>query len=187
MTQDELLRYLAGVLEKLDVRYFVTGSIATIYYGEPRFTNDIDVVVDLPAGRIPEFIAQFPTEEFYLSEDSVLRAVRNRTMFNIIHPASGLKLDIMIPAASRFTQSRFQRSQRLRPAENLEVFFASAEDVILKKMEFFREGGSDKHLRDIAGILRIRGDELDFDYLEDWADQLGLESIWTTIRERVRG
>ncbi len=80
-----------------------------------------------------------------------------------------------------------QRMQRVQPATDLEVFFASAEDVILKKMEFFREGGSDKHLRDIAGILRVRGPKLDFDYIEGWADQLGLETIWRTIRRHVEG
>lgn len=187
MTQDELLRYLVGALEGLGIRYFVTGSIATIYYGEPRFTNDIDVVVDLPERRVTEFCARFPGEEFYLSEESVRRAVRRHGTVNILHPASGLKLDIMIPETSLFNHARFRRMKRLRPAEDLEAFFASAEDVILKKMEFFREGGSEKHLRDIAGILRIRGEELDFDYIEGWADQLGLETIWGTIRRQVKG
>lgn len=187
MTQDELLRHLAGVLEALGVRYFVTGSIATIYYGEPRFTNDIDVVVDLPERRIAEFCAGFPAEEFYLSEEALRRAVRRHGTVNILHPASGLKLDIMIPEASLFNERRFQRMRRLRPAEDIEVSFASAEDVILKKMEFYREGGSEKHLRDIAGILRIQGNSLDTDYIDGWADQLGLETIWRTIRGRVGG
>ena len=187
MTQDELLRYLVGVLDQLGIRYFVTGSIATIYYGEPRFTNDIDVVVDLPEGRVAEFCARFPGEEFYLSEESLRDAVRRHGTANILHPASGLKLDIMIPESNLFNHYRFQRMKRVRPAADLEVFFASAEDVILKKMEFFREGGSEKHLRDIAGILRVRGEELDCDYIDGWADQLGLETIWKTIRHHVEG
>ncbi len=70
MTQDELLRHVVSVLEELKLRYFVTGSIASIYYGEPRLTNDIDIVVDLPEHSIPELCAAFPAAEFYLSDEA---------------------------------------------------------------------------------------------------------------------
>lgn len=74
----------------------------------------------------------------------------------------------------------------LMTQEGFESSFSSAEDVILMKMEFFRQGGSDKHLRDITGILKLRGDRLDTDYIENWADQMGLETIWRTLRSRVK-
>jgi hypothetical protein len=90
MEQSELLRYLTKALERIGLRYFVTGSTATVFFGEPRFTNDIDVVVDLPANKIPELCAAFPSPEFYLSEETVRRAVSRRGQFNIIQPSSGL-------------------------------------------------------------------------------------------------
>ena len=186
MTQDELLRFVVRVLDGLALRYFVTGSVAAIYYGEPRFTNDIDVVVDLPEARIPELCAAFPVEAFYLSEEAVRRAVGGHGTFIVIHPASGLKVDVMIPADTVFNRLRFSRVKNVRPAGDYEAHFASAEDVILKKMEFFREGGSEKHLRDISGILKVSGERLDFDYIEDWAEATGLETIWRTIRYLVQ-
>jgi hypothetical protein len=181
MEPSELLRYAIQVLEKLGLRYFVTGSTATIFYGEPRFTNDIDIVVDLPPGRVEELCAAFPSSEFYVSEEAARRAVSRRGQFNVIHPASGLKLDLMIPAESSFNQSRFARVRRLHPAPDYDAVFASIEDVILKKMEYYREGGSEKHLRDIAGVLKISGGAVDRGYIEDWAERLGLEEIWQTI------
>ncbi len=186
MTQDELLRHVVGVLERLKLRYFVTGSIASIYYGEPRLTNDIDVVVDLPERSIPEFCAAFPSAEFYLSDEAVTRAIRGRGTFNILHPSSGLKVDVIVPEETLFNHYRFQRARRVQAGEGLESSFSSAEDVILMKMEFFRQGSSDKHLRDITGILKLSGDQLDIDYIENWADQMGVETIWRTLRSRVR-
>ncbi len=185
MTQDELLRHVVDVLERLELRYFVTGSIASIYYGEPRLTNDIDVVVDLADQNIPAFHAAFPQEDFYLSVEAAARAIRTHGSFNILHPSSGLKIDVIVPEKTLFNHFRFQRTKRVQAVEGLESSFSSAEDVILMKMEFFRQGSSDKHLRDITGILKLSGDQLDIDYIENWADQMGLETIWRTLRSRV--
>jgi len=181
MEPSELLQYAVEVLEKLGLRYFVTGSTATIFYGEPRFTNDIDIVVDLPPGRVAELCAAFPAGEYYVSEEAARRAVARRGQFNVIHPASGLKLDLMIPAESSFNQSRFARVRRLHPAPDYDAVFASVEDVILKKMEYYQEGGSEKHLRDIAGVLKISGGAVDRGYIEEWAQRLGLEEVWSKI------
>ncbi len=185
MEQSELLQFVVTALERMGLRYFVTGSVATIFFGEPRFTNDIDVVVDLPADKIPQLCAAFPSPDFYVSEEAIRRAVSRRSQFNVIHPTSGLKVDIMVPADSPFNRSRFARVKKVRPAPDFDATFSSAEDVILKKMEAFREGGSEKHLRDIAGVLKISGEHLDRDYIEDWADRLGTAEIWREILKRA--
>lgn len=185
MEPSELLRYVITVLERLGTRYFVTGSTASIFFGEPRFTNDIDIVVDLKPGDEARFCAQFP-EEFYVSEEAVRRAIARKRQFNVLHPASGLKVDVIVPADTLFNRSRFSRIQRIRPEADFEASFASPEDVIVKKMDFFREGGSEKHLRDIAGILKISGHQLDYGYIESWAETLGLETIWKTLLDRSR-
>lgn len=163
--QDELLRLLIEILERHRLRYFVTGSVAAIYYGEPRFTNDIDVVVDLSKPQIKDFCAEFPTGEFYVSEEAVERAVERHGMSNVIHIRSSLKIDIMIPENSLFDHSRFQRAARVKPDDGYEAYFATAEDVIVKKMDFFREGGSEKHLRDITGIIKVSDQKLDHEYI----------------------
>jgi hypothetical protein len=182
MEQSELLRYFTAVLEQLGLRYFVTGSMATIFFGEPRFTNDIDIVVDLPAGQISAFCRAFPSSDFYVSEETVRRAVTGKGQFNVIHPASGLKVDVMVPSPSAFNQSRFARARRLRPSPDFEAVFATAEDVILKKLEYYRDGGSEKHLRDIAGVLKISGAQIDLTYINEWSLQLGVSETWTKVR-----
>ena len=181
MEDRDLLRYAVEALERLGLPYLVTGSVATIFFGEPRFTVDIDIVVDLPAERIRDFCAAFAPEEFYLSEEAVRRAVRSRSQFNVIHPSSGLKIDIMVSAGTPFDRSRFARMRRIRPGEGFEASFASPEDVILKKLEYYREGGSQKHLRDIAGVLRISGEAIDRSYIQEWAERLGVEEIWQAV------
>lgn len=185
MDQDELLRHVVGALQGAGVSYLVTGSTATIYYGEPRFTNDLDVVVQLGAEQVEKVVGAFPPEEFYVSEEAVRRALRTRGQFNVIHPRSGLKVDFVVAEGSPFDRSRFARRRRVRVAHDLEADFAAPEDVILKKLVFHREGGSDKHLRDVGGVLKISGDEIDFDYLDLWADRLGVTDLWRQVRERA--
>lgn len=185
MEQDELLRLTVGVLERLELRYFVTGSIATVFFGEPRFTNDIDVVVDLPHSKVAALVAAFPPGEFYVDEEMMREAVRRRGQFNILHPASGLKVDVIVPRDEPFNRSRFARVVRVKPREEYEASFSSAEDLIVRKLDFFRQGGSEKHLRDIAGVLRVSGDSLDYVYIAEWVSRLGLEEIWRVVRERA--
>ena len=184
MEQSDLLRTVVEVLEELGLPYLVTGSTATIFYGEPRFTADIDVVVHLPESRIPELVNAFAGDALHLDEESIRQAVSRRSQFNIIHPASGLKVDVVIPEGGAFDRSRFARARRVRPVEDYEASFASPEDVILKKLSSYREGGSEKHLRDIASVVKISGGELDWGYLERWAEELDLGRVWRMLLER---
>lgn len=183
MEQHELLRHAARCFDKLAIRYFVTEAVAAIAYGEPRLTNDIDIVADIREDDIPKLKECYPENEFHFDEGTARKAVRTRFQFNIIHPGSGLKIDIMVGKGDEFDQSRFRRTRRLKPLEDTEVDFASPEDVILKKMVFYKEGASEKHLRDIAGILKISGDMIEFAYIADWARKLGLEDIWAAFRK----
>lgn len=185
MEQYELLRHLARCFESLGVRYFVTGSMASMAYGEPRLTIDIDVVADIKDEHIQGLKEHFPEGEFYLSEDAVKEAIRGRLQFNIIHPAAGLKIDVIIPRMDAFDESRFQRIKRFNVTADTEANFSSPEDVIIKKLEFYRAGGSEKHLRDITGILKVSGDEVDYGYVLRWAKRLGLQDIWDAILKRV--
>jgi hypothetical protein len=184
MEQLDLLRYVAAVTEDMGLRYFVTGSTATIFYGEPRFTNDIDVVIELSEQRIVDFCRRFPQDAFYISEAAAHEAVLNKSQFNIIHPASGLKVDVIVPKPSPFNESRFARVRRLHAADDFDACFASPEDAIIKKMEYYRQGGSEKHIRDITGVLKISQGQIDMAYVTQWAQQMGLGDLWSAIQER---
>jgi hypothetical protein len=181
----DLLRKIVEVFEGLGIPYLVTGAVASMAYGEPRLTNDIDIVAGIEDQHISGLLTKFPADEFYISEDMVREAVQRHGQFNIIHPASGLKVDVMIRKDTPFDNSRFNRMKRIRPSELYLANFAAPEDVIIKKMEYYREGGSEKHLRDIAGILKISNEAVDRNYISEWAKRLGLIDIWEAIQERV--
>lgn len=181
----DLLRHCVDVLESLRVPYFVTGSLASVYYGEPRLTNDIDIVIDLQTHHVARFCRAFSPAEYYVSEEAVREAVAARTQFNVIHPESGLKADMLIASDTPFGRIRFERAVRVRPTPDQEAWFSSAEDVILKKLDFYREGRSEKHLRDIAGMLKVSGGEIDENYIAEWAKRLGVSEIWEAVRNRL--
>lgn len=180
MDQDELLALVAGILERLEIPYLVTGSIATVLYGEPRFTNDLDVVVQLDRENALRLVAAFPEGEFYVSTESCLRALERGTQFNVIHPRSGLKVDFMVASMNAFDERRFERGRRIPTRPESSAVFASPEDVILMKLVYYRDGGSDKHLRDIAGVLRITS-EVDRSYVAGWAERLGVSDVWGSL------
>lgn len=98
MNETEFTQRVVSTLESLGIPYFITGSIASIALGEPRYTNDIDVVADISLAAVSRILAEFPAPEFYVSESAVRDAVSRKFQFNIIHPSSGLKVDVMIPA-----------------------------------------------------------------------------------------
>ncbi len=105
----------------------------------------------------------------------------------MIHPASGLKVDVFVAAQSEFDRQRLDRARPLSVFADRTVSFATAEDVILKKLQYFREGSSEKHLRDIAGVLRIQGERVDRTRIVHWAERLGLSEIWLLVLNRLAG
>ena len=181
----ELLQMVVEAFERLQIQYLVTGAIASVAYGEPRLTNDIDIVAALQEKHIAGLLEAFLSHDFYVSEEAMTDAIRHQGQFNIIHPSSGLKVDVIIRNDSEFDRSRFSRIRRIQPAESYQANFASPEDVIIKKMEYYKAGGSEKHLRDITGILKISGESMDRGYITDWAKRLNLTEIWDAIQERL--
>ena len=169
-------------LEAFGIPYFVTGSTAGILYGEPRMTHDIDIVVDLRAGDVGRFVAAFPLEEFYCPPEDVLAIeVRRgqRGHCNLIDHATGFKADIYIAfdALHRWALAR----RRTLAVDDVAMQVAPPEYVILRKLEYFREGKSEKHVRDIRAILAVSGDHLDRAFLEDRVDALGLGAEWQYV------
>lgn len=186
MEQSEFLREVVEKFEGLQIAYFVTGSVAATFYGQARMTNDIDIVARISHDRVRDVCAAFPEPDFYLDEFAIHEAINGAEFFNIIHPASALKVDVIVPAPSAYNAERFVRARRVRPIAEWEATFASPEDVILKKMEFFQQGGSQKHLSDIAGILTISGASIDREYIAEWAERLGLLQTWREILARIQ-
>ncbi len=185
MNQRELLRHVTESLDGLALPYMLVGSFAGSAYGEPRLTQDIDLVLELPMASVFRFCAAFPPPDFYLSEPAVRDAVRTRFQFNILHPTSGNKVDCIFPRPDEWGSTQLGRRRRQLILEDLEAFLASPEDVILGKLWYYSDGGSDKHLRDIAGILRVSGDQVDRADVTAWATKLGYLDIWERVQKTV--
>ncbi len=181
----ELATTVANVCERLKLPYFVTGSVASTYYGEYRTTLDVDFVVELPSWLVGKLCEAFPPPEWYVSSEAAMEAAQTARMFNIVHVPSGLKADIMIFRDTPYNDSRLHRRRLVELPGGGSAYFAAPEDVILKKLEAFRDGGSDKHLRDITGIVRVSGDELDYSYLEGWVLRNSVQHEWQAIKSRL--
>lgn len=172
-------------LNRAGLLYMVTGSIAGIFYGEPRMTHDVDLVVELNARRVADFVALFPSDEFYCPPEAVIRTeVRRDTRghFDLIHLASGFKADIYPVGRDPLHVWAMER----RRAENMggiEVWMAPPEYVILRKLQFYQEGGSDKHLRDVRSMLEISASVIDRGELDARISQLGLSEVWRKLSE----
>lgn len=186
MEQPELVKFIVGMLDELGVPYAVVGSYASAAYGEPRFTQDVDIVVDLAPHDVDQLIARLPSDDFYVSREAALQAIRSGGQFNAIHPESGNKIDFMISPRDAWGRQQLGRRIRLELLPGFEAYIARPEDIIISKMLYYREGGSEKHLRDITGILKISGDQVDQQDVKKWADELGVSEIWEAILARLR-
>lgn len=183
MPQTEPFHLFTDRLNALGIRYVVTGSVACMVYGDPRLTRDIDLIVELPGTAIDKLPELFPIEDFYCPPVEVIRveqARRQRGHFNLIHHDTGYKADIYLHGSDPLNRWALDHAVRFELDEHI-VWIAPAEYVILGKLEFFREGGSEKHLTDIRGILQISGETLDGDFLEKTIAQRGLERQWELI------
>lgn len=185
MEPTELLRLIGERLDRIGCPRFVTGSVASTVFGEPRFTNDVGIVVRMDEREAVLFANSFVGDEWYVSVEAAGDAARLRGMFNVIHVPSGLKADIVVARGTAHDDARFGRVRRIEMPDGRMEPFASPEDVMLKKLEFFRAGGSSKHLRDIASMIAVQGaDSLDWGYLEEWAERLGIMSELDRVRPK---
>jgi len=180
-----LLTRLTHVLRSARVRYFVTGSIAAMYYGEARSTRDIDVAVFLRFGDVDAICEAFPEPAYYADRLAIVAALRQCGMFNVIDNATGMKIDFMCVEPQGYDNSRFQRAREVEIVPGVLGFIAAPEDVILKKLQFFKLGASDKHLRDIASMIKISGETFDRAYLDSWAISLGVVDEWNALKSRL--
>ena len=184
MDQEQLLSLLVETLDRLGIPYAIGGSHATMVYGRPRQTLDIDVVVELTPARLKKLVAAFPFPDFYTSEDGARAAVAGGGTFNIIHPDSGQKIDFFVPR-DEFERGEIARAVRVRTASGVEASYVSPEDVILMKMRYYEMGESDKHLADSAIVLQRLGGRVDRAYIVAHAKTFGLTQVWQAIVQRV--
>ena len=183
MTLGELLTGIGEQLEAAGIPYMVTGSVASSFHGEPRATRDIDIVIDPTPEALDAFIRSLPPGRFYVDLEAARAALADRSQFNVVESASGWKVDLMIRKNRPFSVEELARRQ---PAQLLgnPTFVASAEDLVIAKLEWAKAGESERQLRDVAAILAVSGEGLDYTYVERWVSALGLGEAWSRVRSR---
>lgn len=166
------------------IHYVTVGSVAAIFYGEARLTNDVDLIAFLNRDDIRRLPELFPSSEFYvppLESIAVEVAREKRGHFNIIHVGTNFKADIYPTGRDELNAWSF-RNKRSIQFQGETVALAPPEAVIVSKLEYYREGGSDKHLRDIRSMLITSGDRIDRSALNDWISRRGLEAEWRKMQ-----
>jgi len=164
--------------------YMITGAAASIIYGEPRLTNDLDLILDLKKRAILGFTQVFPLEEFYCPPEEVIileigRPVRGH--FNIIHHETGFRADVYLAGKDQLHHWGLANKKSVQ-VEDQAVWVAPVEYVILRKLEYYGEGRSEKHLRDIAGILEVSGGSVNAAWLEEQIAERQLQEEWQAAK-----
>ena len=183
----QLPEFLLTFIRRLNLTqrpYMITGAAASIIYGEPRLTNDLDLILDLKKGDVPGFAQAFPLEEFYCPPEEVIileagRPVRGH--FNLIHHETGFRADVYLAGKDPLHHWGLAKRKSVQ-VEDQAVWVAPIEYVILRKLEYYREGQSEKHLKDIAGMLEVSDAQVDMAWLEEQIAERQLQEVWQAAR-----
>lgn len=171
----EVLQDAVVRLEGAAIAYMLTGSVALSYYAEPRMTRDVDLVVEL-ADRAPHSIVALFAPDYYVSEADVGRAIAARSMFNVLHLAKVVKLDLIVRKETAYRRREFERRRRVQ-MPGFEAWIVSKEDLILSKLAWAKESGSELQLRDVGALLAAGADEA---YLRSCAEELSVAALLGT-------
>ena len=183
MNNPDLLLVLGrftDVLERLGIDYAIGGSVASSIYGAVRFTEDADVMVEAFDDQADRFF-EMVKSEFYISRHAMCEALADRSSFNVIHTETAFKIDVFIGKDTAFEKELMSRRRMLKLSEELDkaVSVVSPEDIVLLKLRWYQDSGcnSVRQWADILGVLDVRGEELDREYLKKWSCELGLDEL----------
>ena len=178
MSAESILRLAAKTLADLGIPYMVTGSLASAFYGEPRSTQDMDVVVRAKGTDLQELGDRLRDAGLYCASEAILEATEFGGMFNAIDPMTGWKVDFILLKDGAFDRAAFE-ARRVEELSGVPLHLIRAEDVVVAKLEWAKLGGSERQLRDVVGILMVQGATLDRAKIERWVAELGLEDVWS--------
>jgi hypothetical protein len=181
MSITDVFRRITAALDQAGITYMLSGSFASTYYGTPRSTQDVDLVIVATSAQLQAFVQGLPSDEYYVDLDAALEAHQRQSLFNVIDLATGWKIDLIIRKSRTFSAEEFRRRHPVL-LQDIPLFVASAEDVVISKLEWAKMAQSQRHVDDAAGILRMRWGALDRSYMEKWIFELELTKEWDLAR-----
>jgi hypothetical protein len=179
---EELLARLAPALERAEVPYMLTGSVASSAHGIPRSTRDLDIVISPTRAQLLTLTHEFPADRYYADEQQAIQALANRSQFNVIDFATGWKVDFIIAQDSQYAHSALARRELIE-ISGMALYVAAPEDVVISKLQWAKLGETDRQLNDAAGIIRVQGSRLDLSYIRHWVQELHIEEQWKAVDE----
>lgn len=189
---EDFFKMILAVLEKAGIDYMIGGAVAVWPWGEPRSTQDIDIVIHLGIGQINSLSKELENVDIYLPPDIILENLYETRIdlpINAIHGASGYKAEMFLMREDdELRNTAFQRRVKIDFGSEIgEVYIHSPEDLIIYKMIYYSLSQQTKHIRDIGSIIKTRGEKLDFEYIQKWAIKKQLTSIWQEIKSEIEG
>ena len=179
INEQELLKIVTERLQKGGIPYMITGSVAANFYTTPRMTRDIDIIVELEQKRSETIVSLF-SKDFVVDRGLIESALRRKAMFNIIHREGIIKIDFIIRKDTDYRKLEFER-RRYIEFEGKRIHVVSPEDLILSKLSWAKDSGSEMQINDVKNLMRTVSD-LEWDYIEKWVDSLGLQNIFQKVR-----
>jgi hypothetical protein len=182
MSYTQVFQEVVRALDRASIPYMVVGSFASNLYGTGRGTQDIDLVISASPAQLPSLLSFFPKTDYYFDLDTAVEAARRKSMFNVLDMARGWKIDFIFLKPTPYHQEAFSRRTPAQIAL-VPLFAATAEDVIVSKLEWAKMGASLRQIEDVAGVLKVQQGALDRPYIEKWVAELGLASEWSQARQ----
>lgn len=176
-TEIDILRDVTSKFDAAGIQYMLTGSLALSYYTKPRMTRDIDLVVNISLAMVGKIVEIFK-DEYYISSDSVIDAVENEFMFNLINYKSSIKVDCIVRKKGEYRIAEFNRRNKIHVSD-FDIFIVSKEDLIISKLIWVKESNSELQKKDINNLLDTGYDE---QYLIDWIEKLKLNQIYHAVK-----
>ncbi len=183
MTSEDSLKLVLSKLDEYGILYMITGSFASSIHGLPRATQDADVVIETDARALKEFLESLGPE-FYRSVEAAMDALAREQMFNVVHLETGFKVDLIVRKSRRFSRIEFSRRQAAFYLGESR-WFATAEDIILAKLEWSKVSGSERQFSDALSVAKLQKENLDQPYLEKWARELGVLDLLQKLLQEM--
>ena len=184
MTIEDLFSRLTAALDRAEVPYMVTGSYASSIHSVPRATRDLDIIIFPTRDQLTRLIEQLPDTSYYADLDAAIEALRRRSQFNIVDFATGWKVDFIIPPFTEFSEEEFER-RRVVELHGRSIVVVSAEDIVIAKLRWAKEGSSDRQIDDAASVIAFQGEDLDRVYIERWVRKLELDDQWRAAKAKA--
>ena len=179
-SQTEFLKDIITALEQSGISYMVSGSISSTFYGRPRSTQDVDIIIEATIENLQELVTILQEKKYYADEETALEALAHETLFNVFDASSGYKADLIIRKDRPYSLEEFKRRKSV-DVLGVPLYLVTPEDAILSKLEWAKKGQSERQFTDALGVAIVQAERLDWEYMQSWTKILDLDEYYQRL------